>query len=178
HFNHPASAIKAGIAYASEDRKRMGLILIQSVKNNIVLANQKKVSNGLGVVVDEEEIIAAEKYVKSLSIKTPSIMQLVNYLSGGNQQKVAIAKWLFASPSLLILDEPTRGIDVGSKYEIYTIMNDLVSQGMSILMISSELPEIIGMSDRIYVISNGRLTGELYKNEATQEKIIELATLY
>jgi len=178
HFNHPASAIKTGIAYASEDRKRMGLILIQSVKNNIVLANQKKVSNGLGVVVDEEEIIAAEKYVKSLSIKTPSIMQLVNYLSGGNQQKVAIAKWLFASPSLLILDEPTRGIDVGSKYEIYTIMNDLVSQGMSILMISSELPEIIGMSDRIYVISNGRLTGELYKNEATQEKIIELATLY
>ncbi|NLJ05588.1 MAG: sugar ABC transporter ATP-binding protein, partial [Exilispira sp.] len=128
-FHHPSSAIKAGLAYASEDRKKNGLILIQNVKDNIVLANQKKVATKIGVVIDEEEIISAESYVKSLRIKTPSILQLVNYLSGGNQQKVSIAKWLFASPTLLILDEPTRGIDVGSKYEIYNIMNDLVSQG-------------------------------------------------
>lgn len=177
-FHHPSTAIKAGLAYASEDRKKNGLILIQNVKNNIVLANQKKVASKLGVVIDEEEIISAESYVKSLRIKTPSILQLVNYLSGGNQQKVSIAKWLFASPSLLILDEPTRGIDVGSKYEIYNIMNDLVSQGMSIIMISSELPEILGMSDRIYVISNGKLAGQLSRDEATQERVIELATMY
>ncbi|MEJ5272622.1 MAG: sugar ABC transporter ATP-binding protein [Spirochaetota bacterium] len=177
-FNQPSSAIKAGIAYASEDRKKNGLILVQNVKNNIVITNQKRVSNKIGIVIDEEEILAADTYVKSLKIKTPSILQLVNYLSGGNQQKVSIAKWLFASPSLLILDEPTRGIDVGSKYEIYNIMNDLVSQGMSIIMISSELPEILGMSDRIYVISNGKLAGMLEKKEATQEKIIELATMY
>lgn len=178
NFHHPSAAIKAGLAYASEDRKKNGLILIQNVKNNIVLANQKKVATKIGVVIDEEEIIAADEYVKSLRIKTPSILQLVNYLSGGNQQKVSIAKWLFASPYLLILDEPTRGIDVGSKYEIYNIMNELVSRGMSIIMISSELPEILGMSDRIYVISNGKLAGQLKKEEATQEKVIELATMY
>lgn len=177
-FKHPSFAIKEGMAYASEDRKKNGLILIQTVKNNIVMANQKAVANGFGIVIDEEEIVQADKYVKALRIKTPNLLQLVNYLSGGNQQKVSIAKWLFSAPSLLILDEPTRGIDVGSKYEIYTIMNELVSKGMSILMISSELPEILGMSDRIYVISSGRLAGELLKENADQEKVIELATMY
>jgi putative multiple sugar transport system ATP-binding protein len=118
----------------------------------------------------------ADTYVKSLSIKTPSIEQFVMYLSGGNQQKVSIAKWLFVSPELLILDEPTRGIDVGAKYEIYTLMNKLVSEGMSILMISSELPEVLGMSDRVYVVASGKISGELTREEATQERVMELAT--
>ena len=118
----------------------------------------------------------AVSYKDSLSIKTPSVEQKAQNLSGGNQQKVSLAKWLFVKPDLLILDEPTRGIDVGAKFEIYTIMNDLVEQGMSIIMISSELPEILGMSDRVYVVSEGRITGELPVEEATQENIMHLAT--
>ncbi|HOT58968.1 MAG TPA: ATP-binding cassette domain-containing protein, partial [Spirochaetales bacterium] len=110
-------------------------------------------------------------------IKTPSIEQFVLNLSGGNQQKVSIAKWLFVEPKILILDEPTRGIDVGAKFEIYTLMNRLVAQGMSILMISSELPEVLGMSDRVYVVAGGKITGELTRQEATQERVMELATL-
>jgi putative multiple sugar transport system ATP-binding protein len=177
-FTHPGQAIKAGLAYATEDRKKNGLILIQPVRTNITLANLEKVSSSQGVVIDEKEIQVASEYVKALAIKTPSIQQLVLNLSGGNQQKVSVAKWLFVNPDLLILDEPTRGIDVGAKYEIYTIMNDLVSKGMSILMISSELPEVLGMSDRIYVVANGHVTGEVLAKEATQEKIMELATQY
>jgi putative multiple sugar transport system ATP-binding protein len=111
-----------------------------------------------------------------MNIKTPSIEQKVGNLSGGNQQKVSLAKWLFVRPNILILDEPTRGIDVGAKYEIYTIMNRLIDQGMSIIMISSELPEVLGMSDRVYIVSAGRITGELPIEEATQEKIMHLAT--
>jgi len=118
----------------------------------------------------------AEEYRTALSIKTPSIDQKVLNLSGGNQQKVSVAKWLFVKPKVLILDEPTRGIDVGAKYEIYTLMNKLVDQGMSIVMISSELPEILGMSDRVYIVSTGKITGELPIAEATQEKIMQLAT--
>ncbi len=176
-FNHPHDAIKHGIAYASEDRKKNGLILIQTIKDNILLANLKKICTAVGIIKAEEEIVQANEYVKSLTIKTPGIEQLVLNLSGGNQQKVSIAKWLFVEPKILILDEPTRGIDVGAKFEIYTLMNHLVAQGMSILMISSELPEVLGMSDRVYVVAGGKITGELTRHEATQERVMELATL-
>ena len=174
-FTHPEDAIKAGVAYVTEDRKGDGLILIQDVKQNITLANLQEVSNR-SVIDDNAEIQVANEYKTSLDIKTPGIEQKVSNLSGGNQQKVSLAKWLFVKPDLLILDEPTRGIDVGAKYEIYTIMTQLVQQGMSIIMISSELPEILGMADRVYVVSSGRITGELPIAEATQEKIMQLAT--
>jgi len=175
NFSHPENAIKKGVAYVSEDRKGNGLILIQDVKQNITLANLREIANR-GVVDNNAEIKVANEYTTSLAIKTPSIEQKVLYLSGGNQQKVSLAKWLFVKPNILILDEPTRGIDVGAKYEIHSIMNDLVEQGMSIIMISSELPEILGMSDRIYVLSDGKISGELSIEEADQEKIMHLAT--
>jgi ABC-type xylose transport system substrate-binding protein/ABC-type multidrug transport system ATPase subunit len=175
HFTHPHDAIAAGVAYATEDRKAAGLILIQDIKGNITLANLQEIARR-GVVDGNAEVKIAEEYRGSLNIKTPSILQKVGNLSGGNQQKVSVAKWLFVKPDLLILDEPTRGIDVGAKYEIYTIMTRLVEQGMSIIMISSELPEVLGMSDRVYVVSAGRITGELPIEEATQEKIMQLAT--
>lgn len=174
-FTHPQEAIRAGMAYVTEDRKGDGLILIQDVKQNITLANLRAIATR-GIVDNNAEIKHATEYKNSLNIKTPSIEQTVGNLSGGNQQKVSVAKWLFAKPNILILDEPTRGIDVGAKYEIYTIMNRLIEQGMSILMISSELPEILGMSDRIYIVSTGRISGELPIEEATQEKIMHLAT--
>ncbi len=174
-FKHPQEAIDAGVAYVSEDRKRNGLILIQDVRQNITLANLREIARR-GVVDNNAEIKVANDYKNSLNIKTPSIEQTVVNLSGGNQQKVSLAKWLFVKPQILILDEPTRGIDVGAKYEIYTIMNRLVEQGMSIIMISSELPEILGMSDRVYVVSAGKITGELPVEEATQETIMHLAT--
>lgn len=174
-FGHPNQAIHEGIAYVTEDRKGDGLILIQDVKQNITLANLQEIASG-GIVDDNAEVKVAEDYRSSLNIKTPTIEQTVANLSGGNQQKVSVGKWLFVKPDILILDEPTRGIDVGAKFEIYTIMTTLVQQGMSILMISSELPEILGMSDRVYIVSSGRITGELPAEEATQEKIMELAT--
>ncbi len=177
NFNHPADAIRNGVAYLSEDRKAKGLILIQDVKENITLANLKEIAKR-GTIDRNAEIKVAQEYRRSLDIKTPSIEQTVRNLSGGNQQKVSLGKWLFVKPDLLILDEPTRGIDVGAKYEIYTLMTDLVNQGMSIIMISSELPEILGMSDRIYVVSGGRIAGEMPIEEATQEKIMSLATDY
>jgi putative multiple sugar transport system ATP-binding protein len=175
-FTQPKQAINHGLAYVSEDRKGNGLILMQDIKQNITVANLKAISNGI-VVNKGKEIQIAEKYRESMNIKTPSIEQKVNNLSGGNQQKVALAKWLFVEPNILILDEPTRGIDVGAKYEIYTIMNELVAQGLSVIMISSELPEVLGMSDRVYVMAEGRLTGELDITEASQEKIMEMATV-
>jgi putative multiple sugar transport system ATP-binding protein len=149
--------------------------LIQDIKQNITLANLKVIAHR-SVVDNNLEIQRANEYKGSLNIKTPSIEQKVGNLSGGNQQKVSVAKWLFVTPEILILDEPTRGIDVGAKYEIYTIMNRLIEQGMSIIMISSELPEILGMSDRIYIVSGGRISGELLVEEASQEKIMQLAT--
>lgn len=176
-FRHPQDAIKAGVAYVTEDRKVDGLILIQDVKQNITIANLKEIAKR-GVVNDNSEVKLANEYRVSLNIKTPSVEQKVSNLSGGNQQKVSLGKWLFVKPSLLILDEPTRGIDVGAKYEIYTIMTKLVEQGMSIIMISSELLEILGMSDRVYVVSAGKIAGELAIQEATQEKIMHLATNY
>lgn len=174
-LGHPSQAIKAGIAYVSEDRKSDGLILIQDVKQNITLANLRELARNI-VIDQNKEVQVAQEYKESLDIKTPHLEQAVGNLSGGNQQKVSLAKWLFVKPDLLILDEPTRGIDVGAKYEIYTIMNALVERGMSIIMISSELPEVLGMSDRIYVMSEGRLTGELDSRDATQEAIMRLAT--
>lgn len=172
---HTSDAVGAGVAYVSEDRKGNGLILIQDIKGNITLANLHEIANR-GVVDDNKEVHIAEEYREALGIRTPSIEQQVRKLSGGNQQKVQIAKWLFVKPNLLILDEPTRGIDVGAKYEIYTIMNRLVAEGMSIIMISSELPEVLGMSDRVYVVASGRIAGELPIAEATQERVMELAT--
>lgn len=174
-FGHTQDAIDAGVAYVTEDRKGNGLILIQDVKQNITLANLREIAR-YGVLDNNAEIQVANEYKTSLNIKTPSIEQRVGNLSGGNQQKVCLGKWLFVKPDVLILDEPTRGIDVGAKYEIYTIMTRLVQQGMSIIMISSELPEILGMSDRVYVVSVGKITGELPIAEATQEKIMRLAT--
>jgi putative multiple sugar transport system ATP-binding protein len=174
-FGHPQDAIQAGVAYVTEDRKGDGLILIQDVKQNITLANLRAIASH-GVVDGNAEVKVANEYRVSLDIKTPSVAQKVGNLSGGNQQKVSLGKWLFVQPKLLILDEPTRGIDVGAKYEIYQIMNRLVEQGMSIIMISSELPEVLGMSDRVYVVSSGRIAGELPIEEATQEKIMQLAT--
>jgi putative multiple sugar transport system ATP-binding protein len=174
-LGHPQDAIHAGLAYVTEDRKGDGLILIQDVKQNITLANLQEIARR-GVVDNNAEIVVATDYKDSLNIKTPTVEQKVQNLSGGNQQKVSLGKWLFVKPDILILDEPTRGIDVGAKYEIYTIMNRLVEQGMSIIMISSELPEILGMSDRIYVVSSGRITGELPIEEASQETIMHMAT--
>ena len=177
-FRLPEDAISAGLAYVTEDRKGDGLILIQDVKQNITLANLREIASRSGVVNNNREVVVANEYRKSLNIKTPSVEQKVGNLSGGNQQKVSLAKWLFVKPDILILDEPTRGIDDGAKYEIYTIMTRLVQEGMSIIMISSELPEVLGMSDRVYVVSGGRIAGELPIEEATQEKIMALATNY
>jgi putative multiple sugar transport system ATP-binding protein len=164
-------AIEAGLAYVTEDRKEFGLVLIDTIKENIVLAKLKKITRGY-VVNEHEKILASEQYRSKLNIKTPYILQLAGNLSGGNQQKVVLAKWLFSDPRILILDEPTRGIDVGAKHEIYTIINDLAAQGIACILISSEMPEIIGMSDRIYVMSEGRITACLDAKTATQEAIM------
>ncbi|NMC78181.1 MAG: ATP-binding cassette domain-containing protein [Chloroflexi bacterium] len=174
-FGHPQNAISAGVAYVTEDRKGDGLILIQDVKQNITLANLRAISHR-GTINSNLEVKVATEYKVNLDIKTPSVEQKVQNLSGGNQQKVSLGKWLFVEPDVLILDEPTRGIDVGAKYEIYILMNRLVQQGMSIMMISSELSEILGMSDRVYIVSSGKISGELPIEEATQEKIMQLAT--
>jgi len=175
-FSHPQDAIKAGFVYATEDRKGDGLILIQDVKSNITIANLRRILN-YGLIDANAEIRDAREYVDSLDVRTPSIEQKVLFLSGGNQQKVSLAKCLYVQPEIMILDEPTRGIDVGAKFEIFTIMNRLVEQGMSIIMISSELPEILGMTDRIYVVSSGRITGELATSVADQESVMRYATL-
>ncbi len=168
-------AIHAGISLVSEDRKRYGLVLPMDVKQNSTLASLKRISK-LGVIDKNEEIKWSAKYVKELRTKTPSLEQRVGNLSGGNQQKVVIAKWLLTRPRILILDEPTRGIDVGAKIEIYNIMNDLVDQGVCVVMISSELPEVLGMSDRILVIHEGHLTGKFQREQATEEKVMYYAT--
>jgi putative multiple sugar transport system ATP-binding protein len=165
-------AISNGIAYATEDRKAYGLILIQEIKNNITLANLDEISDG-GVVNEPKEMTVTREYRDKLNIKCSSIRQLAVNLSGGNQQKVVLSKWLFASPEILILDEPTRGIDVGAKYEIYTIINRLASEGKGIILISSELPEILGVCDRIYVMRDGKIVGEMPASEASQEIVMK-----
>ena len=175
HTHSVAQAIGHGIAYATEDRKRYGLNLIEDVRRNISAAALGKVSSG-GWINGNEEIKVAEEYRASLNIKTPTVMSLAGKLSGGNQQKVVLSKWIFTDPDVLILDEPTRGIDVGAKYEIYTIINRLADAGKAIIVISSELPELLGTCDRIYTLSEGRVTGVVPKAEATQERLMELMT--
>ena len=174
-FRSPRDAIRKGVAYATEDRKKNGLVLIQDVKFNITFADLNRIID-YGIINGSKEIVEADQMKTDINIKTPSILQLARNLSGGNQQKTVLAKWIFARPNVLILDEPTRGIDVGAKHEIYTLMNKMVEEGMSIIMISSELLEIIGMSDRIYVMHEGMITGELSAKEATEEAIMRLAT--
>ncbi len=164
-------AIANGIAYATEDRKAYGLILIEEIKDNITLANLEAISSS-GVINEPQELTVTREYRDKLNIKCSSILQLAVNLSGGNQQKVVLSKWLFSNPDILILDEPTRGIDVGAKYEIYTIINRLASEGKGIIMISSELPEILGVCDRIYVMSDGKIVDEMPTQEASQEKIM------
>jgi ribose transport system ATP-binding protein len=176
HISSPADAVRQGIGYLSEDRKRFGLALGMDVETNVVLASFRKFLAALGWVKSPQTHTTAEHYVKTLSIKTPSVQQKVKNLSGGNQQKVIIGKWLTADSNILIFDEPTRGIDVGAKSEIYKLLNDLAKQGKSVIMISSELPEVLRMSHRVIVMCEGRITGELPIAEATQEKIMTYAT--
>ena len=172
YLNSVSEAIQAGLAYITEDRKGDGLVLGDSIKHNTTLARLDFVSDR-GVVDVDKEYQAADEYKKKLGVKAPSVEQVVGNLSGGNQQKVLIGKWMFAQPDIMMLDEPTRGIDVNAKYEIYCIINDLVAQGKSVLMVSSELPEILGMCDRTYVMCEGRIVGEFTREEATQEKIMD-----
>ena len=170
-LNTVKDAIKHKLAYVTEDRKGNGLILSNSIKINTTLANLDAISKNT-VIDKDKEYLVAEEYREKLKTKCPTVEQNVGNLSGGNQQKVLLAKWMFAEPDILILDEPTRGIDVGAKYEIYCIINQLVSEGKSVIMISSELPEVLGMSDRIYIMNEGRIAGEISAEEATQEKIM------
>jgi len=170
----PKDAIKNGIVMLSEDRKMYGLVLCRSLLENIALPNLDYFSKTAFLNL-KKEYKESQKIFKNLNIKAPTITTVTNSLSGGNQQKVVVGKWLLAKPKVIILDEPTRGIDVGSKYEIYKIMGNLAKQGIGIIMISSELPEILGISDRIVVMSNGRITGEILGKNASQEKIMELA---
>jgi ABC-type sugar transport system ATPase subunit len=162
------------MGFLTEDRKRQGLVLNLSLKDNICLPSVQRFSR-LGIVSGNKENEAAKKYVREFQIKTPGLYQKTMYLSGGNQQKVVMSKWLCTEADILIFDEPTRGIDVGSKVEIYNLMNDLTAGGVAILMISSDMPEILGMSDRILVMHNGRITAEYASQEATQEKILQSA---
>ncbi|RZS68438.1 monosaccharide ABC transporter ATP-binding protein (CUT2 family) [Agromyces ramosus] len=171
-----AEAIDQGIAYATEDRKTYGLNLIEDIKRNISMASLKKLEK-YGLVHDNEEYAVANEYRKSMNIKAPSVLVKTGKLSGGNQQKVVLSKWIYSDPDVLILDEPTRGIDVGAKYEIYTIINRLAAAGKGIIVISSELPELLGICDRVYALSEGRITGELPVEEATPEAMLKLMTM-
>lgn len=169
------SAVENGIAYVTEDRKRYGLNLIAPISTNISSVALSKLSR-FGVIDSNQEYLTADEYRVSMNIKTPSITEVVGRLSGGNQQKVVLSKWLLPQPDVLILDEPTRGIDVGAKYEIYGLINRMADEGKAVIMISSELPELIGMCDRIYAISEGVITGQLPRAEATQEDLMYLMT--
>lgn len=171
----PWDAIRYGIGLVPEDRKALGLVLGMAVRENISMANLGKLSRA-GFISRRAEREVAQRFVDELAIKTPSVDQAVQNLSGGNQQKVVLAKWLFTQSKVMIFDEPTRGIDVGAKAEIYELMNRLAASGVAIVMISSELPEILAMSDRILVMHEGRIAGELSRSEATQERIMRLAT--
>jgi len=175
HLRTVSDAIDAGIAYATEDRKRYGLNLIEDIKRNISVSALRKLSRR-GWVNDNEETKIAQEYRVSMNIKAPSVLALAGKLSGGNQQKVVLSKWIFADPDVLILDEPTRGIDVGAKYEIYTIINRMADAGKAVIFISSELPELLGMCDRIYAMSAGRITGEVPRERATQETLMQYMT--
>ena len=167
-----STAIKHGLAYATEDRKNDGLILIDNIKRNVSITNLQKISRH-GVLDENKEIVSTESQVQSLKLKYSDLLQLTKNLSGGNQQKVVLSKWMYTAPEILILDEPTRGIDVGAKFEIYTIINQLAEAGKAIIVISSEMPEVIGLADRIYIMDSGYIKGELSRKEATQEAIMQ-----
>lgn len=167
-----SEAIRNGLAYVTEDRKTAGLILIDDIKRNITLASLRKVSRNC-VINEGLEVRAAEEQREKLNIKSSGVYQIAANLSGGNQQKVVLSKWIFSEPDVLFLDEPTRGIDVGAKYEIYTIINQLASEGKCVVVISSELPEILGVCDRIYIMNEGSIIGQMSKEEASQEKIMK-----
>ncbi len=171
-----AEAIENGIAYATEDRKTYGLNLIEDIKRNVSMASLNKLER-LGLVDDNKEYQVANDYRRDLNIKAPNVLVKTGKLSGGNQQKVVLSKWIYSDPEVLILDEPTRGIDVGAKYEIYTIINRLAASGKGIIIISSELPELLGISDRVYALSEGRITGELPIEDATPESVLKLMTM-
>jgi len=177
HIKSPGDAVTCGVGYLSEDRKRYGLALGMDVKENIVLSAMKKFLNRFGWMDFKKASARGQEMIKALNIKTPSLEQKVKFLSGGNQQKVVIGKWLTANTDILIFDEPTRGIDVGAKSEIYKLLNDLARQGKAIIMISSELPEILRMSHRVVVMCEGRVTGILNAGEASQENIMKYATM-
>jgi putative multiple sugar transport system ATP-binding protein len=177
HVRSVREAIKHGIAYATEDRKRYGLNLIEDIKRNVSAAGLGKLSRR-GWVNDNEEYRVATGFRSSMNIKAPNVLSVTGKLSGGNQQKVVLSKWIFTDPDVLILDEPTRGIDVGAKYEIYTIINRLADEGKAVLVISSELPELIGLCDRIYALSAGRITGEVTRENATQERLMQYMTKF
>lgn len=172
HLKNEQDAIQHGLAYVTEDRKTNGLILSDTIARNTTMAKLSKVADRHGIVDASRENRYAREYMDAMNTKAPSEQQLVGNLSGGNQQKVLLSKWLFADPDILILDEPTRGIDVGAKYEIYCIINDMVKSGKAVVMISSELPELLGMCDRIYVMNEGMMAAEFQAEEATQEKIM------
>ncbi len=172
HLDNVSRAIEHGIAYVTEDRKNYGLILIDSIKNNITLSNLKKLSRNY-IINPHEENLISENFRSKFKIKSSSVLHRTGNLSGGNQQKVVLSKWIFTDPDILLLDEPTRGIDVGAKYEIYTIINQLAGEGKSIILISSEMPELLGMCDRIYVVNEGEIAGELSRGEASQENIMK-----
>jgi len=174
NLSSPKKAIDTGVGYVSEDRKNLGLILIQDVKTNITNSSLSKLAKR-GIVDKDLEKNKAEGFRKALNIKTPSIHQIVRNLSGGNQQKVVLSRCLLASPDIFIVDEPTRGIDVGAKFEIYSILNDMVKEGKSVIVVSSELTEAISMSDRIYVMNEGKIKGVIPREEATQEGIMQMA---
>ncbi len=175
-FKSPQDAINHGIGLVTEDRKAMGLVLGQSVLQNMTISSLETVANQWGVINKAQERQVAIGYVEQLNIKTPGLSVAIDTLSGGNQQKVIVAKWLNTMPKVLILDEPTRGIDVGAKVEIYNLLNKLVADGVTVIMISSELPEVMGMSDRILVMCEGEIAAELTREEATKELIMEYAT--
>ncbi|GHV48504.1 xylose ABC transporter ATP-binding protein [Clostridia bacterium] len=171
-----SSAISHGIAYVPEDRKTLGLNLLDSIRTTVVSANLKAIQAG-GLLDSGKEFQVAEKYRKSIRIKTPGVDVCVATLSGGNQQKVVLGKWMFTEPDVLILDEPTRGIDVGAKYEIYKLIHELADSGKAVIMVSSELPELLGMSDRVYTIFEGKITGVLDSKDASQEKLMRMMTV-
>jgi putative multiple sugar transport system ATP-binding protein len=174
-LNTIREAIDNGLAYVTEDRKTYGLILFDDIKRNISLTSLDKLSKNK-VIDKNREILEAENFRKKMNIRTPSVQQLAGNLSGGNQQKVVLSKWILSEPDILILDEPTRGIDVGAKYEIYTVINELAAQGKAVLVISSELPELLGICDRIYTLSEGSITGEVPIEEANQEVLMKYMT--
>jgi len=171
-----SEAIDQGIAYVTEDRKHFGLHLLESIAKNVSLASLGKVSSR-GVVNGSAESVVAEGFRRNLGIKAPTVASVAGKLSGGNQQKVVLAKWIFSDPDVLILDEPTRGIDVGAKFEIYTVINELAAKGKAVVIISSELPELMGMCDRIYTLAEGRMTGEVPRKDATQELLMRYMTM-